>query len=318
MQQTELVTLEKRLTKIGKSLDGLRSAAQRGAPLESTLGDINQSLNGYGAALKELRDENEGLRDDPDFLRVTALFREVRDKLEHIYDGAEPSEPAVHVTSGEWLPKFFAQTAEKHPGLWKTFEKVVYFLGALMVPFGLGYITFAVFKWQLPFLPQNGWGRDAVFFGLGFFGGLVVHEFAHGIVLANNGIGIKRVGAVFGKIIGGMVEAEEESFFQSDPVIYTRFSAAGIGCNALTAFVLLVLGALTGIRALTFLGAGDLLCGVMNAYPASPMDGGWVYEDLVERHVQSESLRRVLLGGRIVFFFLWLILFACFGILRFM
>jgi hypothetical protein len=46
----------------------------------------------------------------------------------------------------------------------------------------------------------------------------------------------------------------------------------------------------------------------MNSLPVSPKDGGWVYDDLVEMYIHSDSLKKVANSVRIVLLIGWILL----------
>lgn len=111
-------------------------------------------------------------------------------------------------------------------------------------------------------------------------------------------------------MIGGFVEADEDTFLKADPTVHLRFNASSIGTNALLAIILIIIGLLLSSDIFIYLALGNLFFGFINSFPISPMDGGWVYEDLVKLYLKNKKIKSIFLGARFVFFVLWLILFT--------
>jgi len=315
MQQTELGGLERRLVTLEKSLAGLRGAAQRGCPLSNTLDDIDRELIEMSKLLKNIRACNEN-RINPEYEKVAAHFKKVRNDLESIADAQESQSQGITFTSSEKIPDFIYRTAARFPGFWKIFEHVTAVLGIVMVPFSVWFVTYLIAFWKFPFLPRQAEafsGGNMAGFAVGFIIAAILHEGAHGIVLANNGIKIKRVGAVIGLLVGGMVEADEETFKLAGPKVKLRFNAASIGNNALIAILLGLLWMATGVEVFAFMAIGDLIFGVMNSLPVSPKDGGWVYDDLVEMYLHSDGLQKAASFIRVALLIGWVVLLAWVG-----
>ncbi len=315
MQQTELGGLEKRLVKLEKSLAGLRRAAQRGCPLSTTLDDIDRELIEMSKFLKSVKESNEN-RTNQEYDKVAALFKRVRDELESIADVQESADQGITLTSSDKIPSFIYRLSSRFPRFWKAFEYITAALGIAMVPFSIWFMTYLIAFWRLPFLPwQSGMfsGLNMAGFAVGFLIAAVFHEGAHGIVLANNGIKIRRVGAVIGLLVGGMVEADEETFEKADPKVKLRFNAASIGNNALIAILLELLWVVSRVDFFAFMAIGDLVFGVMNSMPVSPKDGGWVYDDLVDMYLHSDGLKKAASSVRFILLIGWVVLLAWAG-----
>jgi Zn-dependent protease len=92
--------------------------------------------------------------------------------------------------------------------------------------------------------------------------------------------------------------------------VHLRFNASSIGTNFLTAVVLSLIGVLISSELLLYLALGNLFFGFINSFPITPLDGGWVYEDLVNLHLANKKVKGFFLSARFVIFVLWLLLFT--------
>jgi Zn-dependent protease len=302
--------LKGRLCGLEKNLARLRVFQEKGCPIGRSLHEITSELAGMSEQLVQAKDEKND-KTDGELGTMITQHRRLLVQCSELADGIEPQ--GMILASAGVLPAFFVRTVARCPGLWLRYEYVATFMGICLIAFTCGMLTYCAAIGRIPFIQAQAGGSVGVYglaFVLGIGMGLSLHEFSHGIVLANNGIKIKRVGAVAGGIVGGFVEADEESFLKAAPETHMRFNACGIGGNALTA-VLLSTGALlcdSGI--LLSLALGNLFFGMINSLPVSPLDGGWVYEDLIHMHINSEQIRRILLSAKFFMLIIWLALFT--------
>ena len=301
------------LNAICRQMDALEDALENMRILQEKGGRLRSSVVEAQAELDWLTDSLRGdgaLMADSAFHREATLkCQELSARLEAISDKVRPE--GFSLASDRALPELFGRLAGRYPRFWKLYERLTTVSGIICIFFVLALITcFCVTGW-LPFKSFAGSmasGTKGIVFALGMLMGLCLHEFSHGIVLANNKIAIDRVGVMAGFIAGGFVEAEEHSFARAEPDALLRFNAAGIGCNAFTALCLGVAGVLCSSDILVFLALGNLSFGFIKSLPVAPLDGGWVYEDLVKRHLRNNTVKNAFLSGRIVLFALWLIL----------
>jgi Zn-dependent protease len=207
----------------------------------------------------------------------------------------------------------------RYRSFWKIYEMISTLFGVGIIAFTLIILTYFSAYGHFPLMQQHNGGSlliKAVGFMIGLVAGLCVHEFAHGVVLANNGIKIKQVGVMAGSIVGGFIEADEDTFFQADRKVHLRFNASSIGTNALFAVLLGFIAVLTSSDLLLFLSLGNLFFGIINSFPILPLDGGWVYEDLINIYLKNKTIKKILLSVRFAFGIIWLILFTC-SVLRY-
>ncbi|MCL1915611.1 MAG: hypothetical protein FWG17_02710 [Desulfovibrionaceae bacterium] len=304
-----LNVIHRQLCALEDTLRSLHAVQERGGRLGVSLAEARAELNWLA---NSLRSDGIQFREDPVFHQEATLkLNALSASFETIAGKIRPE--GFTLASERALPELFGRLAMRHPSFWKLYESVTTVFGIacmITVPvliscFCAGILSFASFG------VGGISGANGIVFLLGVFMGLGLHEFSHGMVLANNGIRISRVGLVAGAIAGGFVEAEEDDFARAAPEVLLRFNATGIGCNSATALIIGAAGMLCSSGLLLILALGNLFFGAINSLPVSPLDGGWVYEDLVKRHLRSDTAKTVFLSGRFVLFALWLILFTC-------
>ena len=311
MQRAELAGLNKHLSKLEKDLIRIKAFKEKGCAVGSFLNDAYLDLTDIGGCLKRAQTENTTIIDE-ELGETTQRYKNILAKFESIADEVDLQDEGMVMASSSTLPDFFYRITSRNQSIWKLFEKITTVFGIGMIGFTLIGLTYFLAVGNIPFIHIFGGGMSGIkafVFVVGIVVGLCVHEFAHGVVLANNGIKIKRVGAMAGSIVGGFVEADEDTFFQAEPRVHLRFNAASIGTNALLAVILVIIGLLTSSELLLFLALGNLFFGFINSFPISPLDGGWVYEDLVKLYLTSKKLKDIFLSARFVFFIIWIILF---------
>ncbi len=310
-------SINKYLIKLEKNLLRIEEFQKKGCPIESSMGDIYLELRNVGAYLKQAQAEEKSIINH-ELADTFERYKKLLLKFESVADEVQSQDERMVVASDKALPQLFARIIKRCPGFWKNFERLASGFGFGMVGLTIIGPTYYLAAGKVPFMQYYQVEMSAVnalVFVVGVIVGLCVHEFAHGIVLANNGIGIKRIGAMAGSMVGGFVEAEENSFFQADPRVHWRFNAAGIGTNALLGVILAVVGLLTSSQEFLFLALGNLFFGFINSYPISPLDGGWVYGDLIKLYINSKKVNNIFMALPLVIFVLWISLFIRFALL---
>ncbi len=317
MQQSKLANLNKHLSKLEKNLDRIQAFQEKGCAVESSLGDVYLDLRDVGAYLERVQTEKD-IKMDKELAETTERYKNLLAKFELIANEEKLHDEGMVMASKSTLPEFFCRITSRYRIVWRVFEIMSTVFGVGMIGFTLISVTYFLAVGNVPF-KQFYVGAVSAANGLMFMAGVVlglcVHEFAHGVVLAYNGIGIKRVGTMAGSMVGGFVEADETTFFQAEPRVPLRFNASGIGTNFLLAVVLVVIGILTSSQLLLFLALGNLFFGFINSFPISPLDGGWVYEDLVKFYLNSEKVKGIFRSLPFVVFILWIILFIRYALL---
>lgn len=163
----------------------------------------------------------------------------------------------------------------------RAYETLVTCLGAISVPLTLTFLTFLFAQGFLPpiLVPQidNLYGFLALIVGLTF--SLVTHELSHIVTLANHGIKVKSVGISLNGVIGGYVKADipKEEY---DKIKFPFFSC-GVGTNLLV-FLLALSASSIGVHELKPFAAVTFWFVVINSIPAPLMDGGKIFEGLLE------------------------------------
>lgn len=313
MQRAELTGLNKHLGRLEKNLARIQSFQEKGCPVDSSLNDLYSELTDIGDYIKKKAQAEMHGQADQELGDIIARHKSLLTQFETIANDVKPQSEGMVLASANTLPDFFRRITSRNRSLWKSYEYITALFGIGIIVFTVAILTYFFAFGRIPFVQFRAGalsGINTLAFVLGVIIGLCVHEFAHGIVLANNGIKIKRVGAVAGSIVGGFVEADETTFFEADPRVHLRFNAASIGTNAILALILGIMGLLTSSEPLIFLALGDLFFGFINSFPISPLDGGWVYEDLVKLYVANKKVKRIFLAARFVLFVLWIVLFT--------
>ena len=303
-----LDVIRRQICSLEDTLRSLNAVQEKGGCLGSSLADAQAELNWLAGSL---RADDQCLGEDPVSHQETILqFNALSASFEKIAGKVRPE--GFTLANEHALPELLGRLAAHHPRFWKIYESVTTFFGIacmVVVPVLISCFCAAIIPFA-SFGVEGISGGKGIVFLLGVLMGLSLHEFSHGIVLANNGIRINRVGLIAGAITGGFVEAEENDFDRAAPEVLLRFNATGIGCNFMMALALGAAGALCSSDLLIFFALGNLFFGFINALPVSPLDGGWVYEDLVKLHLKNKTIQDAFLSGRIVLFAFWIILFT--------
>ena len=312
MERAELAGLNNHLSKLEKNLTRIQVFQGKGCAVGSLLGDIYSDLRDVGVCLKKAQAEKSG-KTDEELVEITERHKDLLTKFESITNEVESQDEGMVIASKSTLPDFFYRITSRYRGMWRFFEAITTAFGIGIVVFSVVALTYFFAFGTIPFIQftEGGIsGINSLGFVVGIILGLCVHESAHCVVLANNGIKIKRVGAMAGSIVGGFIEADETTFSQAEPGVHLRFNASSIGTNALVAVVLSLIGLLTSSELLIFLALGDLFFGFINSFPIRPLDGGWVYEDLINMYVADKKIKEIFLSARFVILILWIVLFT--------
>ncbi|MCG0278397.1 MAG: hypothetical protein L5656_07675, partial [Thermanaeromonas sp.] len=276
----------------------------------NSLEDIYAELAGLGILV---RTQQEGATEGggQELEQVLERYEKLLASLEDIrkYNNEEGS--GIVVESHHILPHLLHHITKNCRGLWQLYEAVATFLGVASVALTLIILTyfFAVGGMTIRLVGGATGAAGCLGFLLGLILGTCVHELGHAVVLANNGIQIRRIGAAAGSFIGGFIEADEAAFWRVNPEVRLRFNAASIGTNTLVGVILAIVAALAYSEPLLFVAAGVLFFGITNSLPVRPLDGGWVYEDLVTRYASNPKAMRLLLKVRYAALVAWLVLF---------
>lgn len=308
MQRAELAGLNDYLGKLEKNLARLRALREKGCLVDSSLYDIFSDLTNVGARLEKARAEGNGASK---LGEIRERHKRLLAELEYIRNEVKSQDEGVIFASKTILPGFFYRITSHYRGFWKFYEAVVTLFGVGIIGYTLITLTYFFAFGDIPLIqfPAGGISpKNSLGFLSGVILGACVHEFAHGVVLANNGIKIMQVGALAGSLVGGFVEADEVTFGQTEPRVHLRFNASSIGTNALAAVVLSLIGLLTSSDLVLFMALGDLFFGVTNSFPVRPLDGGWVYEDLINMYLPNKKIRWILSNARFVMVIVWLLL----------
>ena len=311
VERKEISGLNKRLDRLEKSLNRMRVFLGKGGTIEHSLSEIYSDLIEIGNMLTEIQKHNRS--DLKEMELLTARHRGLLDDFESLSDDVNRQNKGMVLSSSRTIPDFLYNITRRYRKMWKIFEYISAASGIAIILFTLVSITYYCAYGVLPLISQNVTVPPLIkAFGFisGLFAGLFVHEFAHGIVLANNGIKIKEVGAMAGSMIGGFIEADEETFIQADKTVHLRFNASSIGTNGLLAVILIIISVTVSSHFLLYLALGNLFFGVINSFPVRPLDGGWVYEDIANIYIENKMLKQVFLSLRYVVVFLWLVIFS--------
>ncbi|NLJ71409.1 MAG: hypothetical protein GX333_00170 [Syntrophomonadaceae bacterium] len=311
MQKSTLIKLDKQLTKIEKDLVRLSNFQEKGYAVKSTLNEIYHKLRNIGDYLNNFKDENNQVI--PELSEINYRYKKLVVEFENIADETNIPQPGMVMSSNKRLPEFIKRLTKRNPKWWKFYEGIAATTGILMIAFSLIGLTYFLIVGHVPSINiAEGIAPSikGIAVLIGIIIGLVVHELAHAIVLANNDIGINEIGLIAGSIVGGFVEADEETFFAADDLVRLRFNAASIGTNALLAVILIVIGYILSSQLLIYIAIGNFIFGFINSFPISPLDGGWVYEDLVKMYIDNDLIKKLALSGRFVLLIIWTLLFV--------
>ncbi len=163
----------------------------------------------------------------------------------------------------------------------KLYEKIIYPLGLLSVPFILISITFLIAYGSIPkiFLPLS---SDYISFFLIIFSfiiGIFLHEISHIIILTNRDINDIHLGFSLHGIVGGFTTAK------INPKIYNEiilpFYSSGLGLNFLLFLIFLPFFYINSY--LHIISVINFWLLLINSIPAPFVDGGKLYEILLKK-----------------------------------
>jgi Zn-dependent protease len=285
---------------------------RKGGKSGYSLSELYTNLTDLGEILEKVQTAKSYKEYELD--EINRRHKDLLTKFESAADEVSMQEKGMVLVSERTIPEFFYNITMRYRSFWKVYEIISTLFGVGIIAFTLIILTYFSAYGHFPLMQHNGGGSPlikAVGFMIGLVVGLCVHEFAHGIVLANNGIKIKQAGLMAGSMVGGFIEADEDTFFQADRKVHLRFNASSIGTNALLGVLLGFIAVLISSELLLFLSLGNLFFGIINSFPILPLDGGWVYEDLINIYLKNKIIKKILLSVRFAFGILWLILFTC-------
>ena len=186
--------------------------------------------------------------------------------------------------STDVLPKVIYRIVHQSPPIWLGYARITALVGLVTVVYSLAAITYLAWALYLPlpfsFPPLSATPVSVLIALLGFAIAYVVHEFSHAVIAVLHGCKIEAIGFSFGGLIGGSVHIAREAIPES-PKVMMMFNAAGIGANMLIGCLCYVIGSLFSSAAVLWIGTINSLFAVINALPVVPLDGGWVYSDIV-------------------------------------
>lgn len=163
----------------------------------------------------------------------------------------------------------------------QAYETVATSLGAVSVPLTLTFLTVFFAQGSLPsiLVPEidNLYGFLTLIAGL--VSSLAIHELSHVITLANHGIKAEVLGISLSGVIGGYVKADVPK--EDYEKIKFPFFSCGVGANLLV-FLLALAAGLAGVPQLVPFAAVSFWFMVINSIPAPLMDGGKIFEGLLE------------------------------------
>jgi len=314
MPEANTAYVYKQLCRLETKLGKVQAFHEKGCPVNVALNELYYELKQFGALIDEKRWQG-GAESDQEWTEIYEKYNKLLAIFGSIAAENCPKDQGIVFASESAIPRFLYKITHSHKALWSRFETIATAFGIGIIGFTLLIITYFLAGGEIAFLSRLAKSMtvaNCVAAVIGVVLGLCVHEFAHGIVLANNGIKIRRVGAMAGAIVGGFVEADEKTFLEADPKVHLRFNASSIGINALLAVILGFSGYLISSELVMSLALGNLLFGIINSLPVSPFDGGWVFEDLMKMYVKKETVRKVFSISRLLILLLWFILFTRF------
>lgn len=165
--------------------------------------------------------------------------------------------------------------------VFEAYETTVTFLGTVSVPVTLIFLTVFFSQGHLPGLlfPQIDSLFGFLMIILGLISALFIHELSHIIILANHGIKAKSFGISLEGVFGGYVQADVP--VEDYQKIKLPFFSCGVGANMLTCLLLFTI-CIFGISELVPFSAATFWFMILNSIPAPLMDGGRIFESLLE------------------------------------
>ncbi|MCC6013326.1 MAG: hypothetical protein LM593_03060 [Candidatus Verstraetearchaeota archaeon] len=188
-----------------------------------------------------------------------------------------------------------------HKNFFKLYEKIIYSLGLLSVPFILISITFLIAYGSIPkiLLPSS---LDYISFFIiisSFIISIFLHEISHVIILTNRDISNINLGISLRGIIGGFISANIDVKTYNEIIL--PFYSSGLGLNFLLFLIFLPFFYINSY--LHIISVINFWLLFMNGIPAPFVDGGKLFEILSKRvNIELEYIS-------IVIILIWLLIF---------
>ncbi len=163
----------------------------------------------------------------------------------------------------------------------RRYEAFASTFGALSVVITISFLTFFFAYGHIPpaLVPNISSAFDFSLLIAGLLSSLILHEVSHVIILANHGIRAGSIGISVTGIFGAYVQADMD--IETYRKVKSPFYSCGVGSNLLMFLTLFALS-VTIVPAITPAATVSFWFLVLNSIPAPLMDGGKIFESLLE------------------------------------
>lgn len=173
------------------------------------------------------------------------------------------------------------ETVTAHKSFFAFYERMTFLLGMLSVPLVLSFLTYFFAAGTVPnlLIPDISSVAESLLLIGGLVVALIIHELSHLVILTNHGVRATSVGISLAGVFGGYVQADMER--ETYRRLKAPFFSCGVGSGLLAFLVLSALGAVV-FPTIIPAAVAFFWFTVLNALPAPLMDGGKIFESVLE------------------------------------
>ncbi len=207
--------------------------------------------------------------------------------------------------SGPLIDAIFRSVSANN-GFFQRYESVASTFGSLSVVFTISFLTLFFAYGHIPpvLMPSISSAFDFALLIAGLLAALILHEVSHVIILANHGIRAESMGISVTGIFGAYVQADMD--LETYRIVKSPFYSCGVGSNLVMFLILFALSA-TVVPAIMPATAVSFWFLILNSIPAPLMDGGKIFESLLE----AVRLERFVDHVSVAILVVWLLAIVC-------
>lgn len=292
---------EERVLKLEKKAEKLKETSKRDVPL-SLVCELLKECEDLWYEFSKIREKDLDL--DGLSARISKVMEELRTML------WSQKEKGFKVVCTKKLPELIYLLVLNFKPFWSLYERVVCVIGISTIFYTLTLPVYLMITFSTPpplVFSEKPSALEFIAISFGFIFAFLIHEFSHAMSVALRGGKIEGIGFEIEDFVGGIVYASGDGF-SANPKNLLFFHSVGIGSNFFASLLFFTIGIFCGYRALLWIGTVNGILAVVNAFPASPLDGGKVYEGLMNdvKDGVIKEIFRVLPKGMVI---IWVIMF---------
>jgi Zn-dependent protease len=281
--------IEKDILRLEKELKKLKEISSRGQIPLSSLSEFIMECENLLYRLSKIKEKDIELNDLKS--RVLKVIEEAEILFSSQY---KKSKKEFKISSKKKLPELIYFLAIKFKHFWSIYEIITCIMGIFTVFYTLILPIYLVIFFSIP-PPFVFPGRPSIIELIVIFLSLIfaffIHEFSHAISAVLHGGKIEEISFGIGDIIGGEVQVLAKNFINPKNLLF--FNSIGMGSNFLLSIIFFFFGILFNYRILFWISIVNGLLAVVNAFPVQPLDGGKVYENIMN-NFKNEFIKKIL------------------------